>query len=109
MERDRHWIPNQTSRLPTSSSILDPRSRLARERLGLQDEVRHLHLRPKDRFALSAFAPDVVVAGGGGIWSSPANIATLAARRRKGWAVVPWWGSFTVRTPRGLGDSPGPG
>jgi glycosyltransferase involved in cell wall biosynthesis len=40
-----------------------------------------------------------VVAAGGGIWSSPANIAALAARRRRGWGIVPWWGSFTRPRP----------
>ena len=48
---------------------------------------------------LADFAPDVVVAGGGGIWSSPANIAALAARRRRGWAIAVWWGSFTRPQP----------
>ena len=38
---------------------------------------------------------DVVVAAGGGVWPSPANIAALAARHRHGWAVVPWWNTFS--------------
>jgi hypothetical protein len=37
---------------------------------------------------LRRFSPHVVVAAGGGVWSSPANIAALAARHRYGWAVV---------------------
>jgi glycosyltransferase involved in cell wall biosynthesis len=44
--------------------------------------------------ALSRFAPDVVIASGAGIWSSPADVAALAARSWHGWAFVPWWGSF---------------
>mgnify|MGYP003289379247 CR=1 FL=1 len=34
--------------------------------------------------SLRRFSPNVVVAAGGGIWSSPANIAALAARGRRG-------------------------
>jgi glycosyltransferase involved in cell wall biosynthesis len=49
--------------------------------------------------ALSRFAPDVVIASGAGIWSSPANLIALAARRRYGWAFVPWWGSFRRARP----------
>jgi hypothetical protein len=70
-------------------------------------EDTYLYL-PKRPFAtLSQFSPEVVIAAGGGIWSSPANIAALAGRRRRGWAFVPWWGSF-LRTrptlPRRLAD-----
>ena len=48
---------------------------------------------------LRRFSPHVVVAAGGGVWSSPANIAVLAARRRYGWAVVSWWNTFTRERP----------
>lgn len=70
-------------------------------------EDTYLYL-PKRPFAtLSQFSPEVVIAAGGGIWSSPANVAALAGRRRRGWAFVPWWGSF-LRTrptlPRRLAD-----
>jgi glycosyltransferase involved in cell wall biosynthesis len=101
MERDRHWDPE--SDLPFAHVLLDSwtldlswlaRGSGFRTRFDTYVYAPKRPLRP-----LSAFAPDVVVAGGGGIWSSPANIATLAARRRKGWAVVPWWGSFTRPHP----------
>jgi glycosyltransferase involved in cell wall biosynthesis len=59
----------------------------------------YLYVPKRPLGALVDFAPDVVVAGGGGIWSSPANVAALAARRRHGWGVVPWWGSFTRPRP----------
>jgi glycosyltransferase involved in cell wall biosynthesis len=49
--------------------------------------------------ALSRFAPDVVIASGAGIWSSPTNLAALAGRRWHGWAFIPWWGSFRRARP----------
>jgi len=70
-------------------------------------EDTYLYLPKRPVATLSQFSPDVVIAAGGGIWSSPANLAALAARRRRGWAYVPWWGSF-LRTrptlPRRLAD-----
>jgi glycosyltransferase involved in cell wall biosynthesis len=53
---------------------------------------------------LRAFAPDVVVAGGAGIWSSPANLATILGRRRppgaRSWAIALWWESPARRRVR---------
>jgi glycosyltransferase involved in cell wall biosynthesis len=101
MERDRRWAPEVD--LPFDHVLLDSwtldLSRLAigsgfRTRFDTYLYVPKRLLRP-----LVDFAPDVVVAGGGGIWSSPANIAALAARRRHGWGFVPWWGSFTRPQP----------
>src|SRR4051812_7760109 len=109
MERDRRWAPEVD--LPFDHVLLDSwtldLSRLAigsgfRTRFDTYLYVPKRLLRP-----LVEFAPDVVVAGGGGIWSSPANIAALAARRRHGWGFVPWWGSFTrphPTLPRRLAD-----
>ncbi len=101
MERDRHWDPEED--LPFEHVLLDSwtvdlawlaRGSGFRTRFDTYLYAPRHPLRP-----LAAFAPDVVVAGGGGIWSSPANIAALAARRRRGWAVLPWWGSFTRPHP----------
>jgi glycosyltransferase involved in cell wall biosynthesis len=101
MERDRRWAPEID--LPFDHVLLDSwtldLSRLAvgsgfRTRFDTYLYVPKRLLRP-----LVKFAPDVVVAGGGGIWSSPANIAALAARHRHGWGFVPWWGSFSRPHP----------
>lgn len=101
MERDRHWQPETD--LPFDHVLLDSwtldlawlaRGSGFRTRFDTYIYAPKRPLRP-----LSAFAPDVVVASGGGIWSSPANIAALATRRRRGWAFVPWWGSFTRPRP----------
>jgi glycosyltransferase involved in cell wall biosynthesis len=101
MERDRHWEPE--SDLPFAHVLLDSWTLdLAWLARGAGFRTRYdtyLYAPKRPLRPLSAFAPEVVVAGGGGIWSSPANIATLAARRRRGWAVVPWWGSFTRPHP----------
>jgi glycosyltransferase involved in cell wall biosynthesis len=59
----------------------------------------YLHFPRHPLAALRAFKPDVVVAGGGGIWSSPTNLASLAVRNRSDWAFVPWWGSFGRTKP----------
>jgi glycosyltransferase involved in cell wall biosynthesis len=59
----------------------------------------YLHVPRHPLRPVASFAPDVVIAAGGGIWSSPADVAALAARRRHGWAIVPWWGSFRRTTP----------
>jgi glycosyltransferase involved in cell wall biosynthesis len=93
MESNRSWevpadLPYRHIRLRSASIDL--------RRLGT-DAYLHLPLRPLE--PVSSFRPDVVVAAGGGIWSSPANIAAFAARRRKGWAFIPWWGSFPKGQP----------
>jgi glycosyltransferase involved in cell wall biosynthesis len=101
MERDRHWAPEVD--VPFEHVMLDSRTLdLAPLAVGSRFKTRfdtYMYL-PKHPLApLHRFAPDVVVAGGGGIWSSPANIAALAGRRRGGWAFAPWWGSFTRPSP----------
>jgi glycosyltransferase involved in cell wall biosynthesis len=59
----------------------------------------YLHIPRRPLKALRGFRPDVVIAAGGGVWSSPTNLASLAARRRGDWAFVPWWGSFSRVRP----------
>lgn len=93
MEANRSWevpadLPYRHVRLRSASVDL--------RRLGT-DAYLHLTVRPLE--PISLFRPDVVVGAGGGIWNSPANIAAFAARRRKGWAFVPWWGSFLKAQP----------
>jgi glycosyltransferase involved in cell wall biosynthesis len=93
MEANRSWaVPAELSyrHAVLRSASVDLR------RLGT-DAYLHLPLRPLA--PIRAFKPDVVVGGGGGIWSSPANIAAFALRRREGWAFVPWWGSFQKDEP----------
>jgi glycosyltransferase involved in cell wall biosynthesis len=85
MEANRHWQPDHD--LPYRNALLRSLS-VPLFPLG-GDGYIHLPWRPLA--ALRAFQPDVVVAGGSGIWSSPTNIAALAARRS--WSFVPWWGS----------------
>ena len=101
MERDRRWQPE--SHLPFEHVLLDSWTLdLAWLAVGSGFRTRfdtYIYVPKRPLRALADFAPDVVVAGGGGIWSSPANIAALAARRHHGWAFVPWWGSFTRPQP----------
>ena len=93
MEANRSWdvpldLPFRHTRLRSASIDL--------HRLGA-DGYLHLPLRPLE--AIRAFRPDVVVGAGGGVWSSPANIAAFALRRKEGWAFVPWWGSVPKDEP----------
>ena len=101
MERDRRWLPE--TELPFEHVLLDSWTLdLAWLAVGSGFKTRfdtYLYVTKHPLAPLHRFSPDVVVAGGGGIWSSPANIAALAARRRRGWAVVPWWGSFSREKP----------
>jgi glycosyltransferase involved in cell wall biosynthesis len=101
MERDRRWAPEVD--LPFEHVLLDSATiDLSRLAVGSGFRTRfdtYLYVPKRPLGALVDFAPDVVVAGGGGIWSSPADIAALAARRRHGWGVVPWWGSFSRPQP----------
>jgi glycosyltransferase involved in cell wall biosynthesis len=101
MERDRRWQPQ--SDLPFEHVLLDSWTLdLARLAVGSGFKTRfdtYMYVPKRPLAPLRRFSPDVVVAGGGGIWSSPANIAALAARRRRHWAFVPWWGSFTREKP----------
>jgi glycosyltransferase involved in cell wall biosynthesis len=101
MERDRRWEPERD--LAFDHVLLDSWTLdLAWLAAGSGFRTRfdtYLYLPKRPLRSLGSFRPDVVVAGGGGIWSSPANIAVLAARPRRGWAFVPWWGSFTRPQP----------
>jgi len=101
MERDRAWAP-ETS-LPFEHVLLDSWTvDLAPLAIGSGFKTRfdtYFYVPKRPLAPLRAFSPDVVVGGGGGIWSSPANIAALAARRWRDWAFVPWWGSFSRPRP----------
>ena len=101
MERDRRWVPEVD--LPFDHVLLDSwTTDLSRLAIGSGFRTRfdtYLYVPKRPLGALVDFAPDVVVAGGGGIWSSPANVAAIASRSRHGWGVVPWWGSFTRPRP----------
>jgi glycosyltransferase involved in cell wall biosynthesis len=109
MEPSRQWQPQRD--LPYQHALLDSwtvdLSWLAVGSGFKTREDTYLYLPKRPVATLSQFSPDVIIAAGGGIWSSPANLAALAARRRRGWAYVPWWGSF-LRTrptlPRRLAD-----
>jgi glycosyltransferase involved in cell wall biosynthesis len=101
MERDRHWLPE--AGLPFEHVLLDSWTLdLAWLAIGSGFKRRfdtYLYVPKRPLAPLRRFSPDVVVTAGGGIWSSPANIAALAARRRRNWAIVPWWGSFSRERP----------
>jgi glycosyltransferase involved in cell wall biosynthesis len=101
MERDRRWLPETGH--PFEHVLLDSWTLdLAWLAVGSGFKTRfdtYLYVPKRPLAPLRRFSPDVVVAGGGGIWSSPANIAALAARHRRDWAVVPWWGSFSREKP----------
>lgn len=101
MERDRHWEPE--TGLPFEHVLLDSWTfDLSRLAVGTGFRTRfdtYMYVPKRPLASLRSFSPDVVVAGGSGIWSSPANIAALAARRRRDWAVAPWWGSFSREQP----------
>jgi glycosyltransferase involved in cell wall biosynthesis len=97
MERDRRW--QVETDLPVEHVQLDSWTLdLAWMSVGSGFKTRfdsYLYVSKRPLAPLRRFSPHVVVAAGGGVWSSPANIAALAARRRHGWAVVPWWNTFT--------------
>ena len=101
MERDRRWLPETEFPFPhvfLDSWTLD----LAWLAVGSGFKTRfdtYVYVPKRPLAPLRRFSPDVVVAAGGGIWSSPANIAALVARRRRDWAFVPWWGSFAREQP----------
>ena len=93
MERNRSWrvaadLPYRHVLLRSISVDLRPFG---------TDAYLHVPRRPLE--PIRSFRPDVVVGAGGGIWSSPANIAAFAARRKEGWSFVPWWGSFQKKRP----------
>ena len=97
MERDRRW--EVETDLPVEHVQLDSWTvDLAWMAVGSGFKTRfdsYVYVPKRPLTPLRRFSPHVVVAAGGGVWSSPANIAALAARRRYGWAVVPWWNTFT--------------
>lgn len=97
MERDRKW--RVETDLPVEHVQLDSWTLdLAWMAVGSGFKTRfdsYVYVPKRPLVPLRRFSPDVVVAAGGGVWSSPANIAALAARQRYGWAVVPWWNTFT--------------
>src|SRR3954469_10138963 len=101
MERDRRWAPEVD--LPFDHVLMESWTLdLSRLAIGSGFRTRfdtYMYVPKRPLHPLVKFAPDAVVAGGGGIWSSPADIAALAARRRHGWGIVPWWGSFTRPHP----------
>jgi glycosyltransferase involved in cell wall biosynthesis len=87
-EPNRHWDASTALQFPHTildSLTLDLR-RLAPDAF--------LHVPRSPLAALRRFGAEVVVGSGGGIWSSPANVAALATRRKHGWSFVPWWESF---------------
>jgi glycosyltransferase involved in cell wall biosynthesis len=97
MERDKRW--RVETDLPVEHVQLDSWTLdLAWMAVGLGYKRRfdtYLYVPKRPLVPLRRFSPHVVVAAGGGVWASPANITALAARRRYGWAVVPWWNTFT--------------
>jgi glycosyltransferase involved in cell wall biosynthesis len=97
MERDRRW--RVETDLPVEHVQLDSWTLdLAWMAVGSGFKTHfdsYMYVPKRPLVPLRRFLPDVVVAAGGGVWSSPANIAALAARNRYGWAVVPWWNTFT--------------
>ena len=101
MERDRRW--GVETELPFEHISLDSWTLdLAWLAVGSGFKTRfdtYMYVPKRPLAPLRRFSPNVVVAAGGGVWSSPANIAVLAARRREGWAFVPWWNSFTRDSP----------
>jgi glycosyltransferase involved in cell wall biosynthesis len=101
MERDRRWKPETD--LPFEHVLLDSWTLdLAWLAVGTAFRTTYdtyMYIPKRPLAPLRRFSPDVVVVGGSGIWSSPANIAALAARSRRNWAIVPWWASFSRDKP----------
>jgi glycosyltransferase involved in cell wall biosynthesis len=100
-EPNRRW--ELTQDIPFDHVVLDSRTaNVSRLAVGSGVKVvtdHYLHLPRHPLRPITRFAPEVVIAAGGGVWSSPTNIAVLAARMRRGWGVVPWWGSFRRTAP----------
>jgi glycosyltransferase involved in cell wall biosynthesis len=101
MEPDRRW--QTTTDLPFQHTVLRSWT-LDLSWLAVGSGVKtrydtYLYIPRRPLAPLRSFAPDVVIGAGAGIWSSPANLAALAARTRHGWGFVPWWGSFRRRSP----------
>ena len=82
MERDKRWSPEADlafEHVQLDSWTLD----LSRLAVGSGFKRRadaYLYVPKRPLAPLRRFAPDVVVAAGGGIWSSPANIAALGRK-----------------------------
>ena len=98
MERDRRWQPETD--LPFEHVLLDSWTiDLSRLAVGSGFKTRfdtYMYVPKRPLAPLRRFSPDVVVASEeAGSGRRPPNIAALAARRRRGWAIVPWWGSFS--------------
>ena len=92
MEANREWSPPSVSfdhRIVSSWSV-DLR------RAGIEGFV---HVPREGLGALWTFRPDVVLASGAGVWSSPADVLALARAARGEFAFVPWWGSFAREDP----------
>jgi glycosyltransferase involved in cell wall biosynthesis len=101
MESDRRWVAERD--LPYEHVVLQSRT-IDLSRLSVGTGVRtrfdtYLYIPRRPLDPLRRFSPDAVIAAGGGIWSSPSNIAALLARRSWGWGLVPWWGSFPRPRP----------
>jgi glycosyltransferase involved in cell wall biosynthesis len=101
MEPSRQWQPQ--TELPYRHTVLRSWTLdLAWLAVGSGVKARYdtyVYIPKRPLAILSHFAPEVVVAAGAGLWSSPANIAALAARTVHEWAFVPWWGSFRRQSP----------
>jgi glycosyltransferase involved in cell wall biosynthesis len=101
VESNRQWRP--PLELPYEHVVLDSWSLdLAWLAVGsgtkLVSDI-YVHIPKHPLAALTRFKPDAVVASGGTIWASPANIVALARRNRHGWAFVPRWETHSRRKP----------
>lgn len=92
LEPNRHWsrIPGDYRHHFLRSGTVDLRR---------IHEDAFLHVTRGTASALKDFQPDVVIARGSGVWSSPANISAFLMRRRNGWAFVSEWESFAREKP----------
>ena len=87
--RDRPARGARPARLLDAGSGVDGRG------LGFKTRFDSYVYVPKRPLALASLFPACRRGRRRRVWSSPANIAALAARHRHGWAVVPWWNTFT--------------
>ena len=93
MEPNRKWAPEQS---PAYDHVV--LKSLTLDLTSIVSEA-YLHVPWRPLHVLRRFAPDVVVAGGAGIWSSPTNVLALAACRLHRWAFVPICESFNRKDP----------
>lgn len=100
-EPNRRW--DMAQELPFEHVVLDSwTADVSRFAVGSGMKVvtdHYLHLPRHPLRPLAQFAPEVVIAGGGGAWASPANVTALGARMRREWGVVSWWGSIRRASP----------